>query len=76
MKKLLEYFSEASDCQDVSMDDSVIRAHARGRHSSANNEAVGHSKGGFGSKIDALSKSNCNGQVNLESVVTSLDFKN
>jgi len=56
-KKLLEHFSEASDCQDVSMDGSVIRAHAcaaGAAYSSADNEALGRSKGGFSSKIHAL----------------------
>jgi transposase len=56
-EKLLEYHSVHADLQDVSMDGSVIRAHAcaaGASHSTAENEALGRSKGGFGCKIHAL----------------------
>ena len=54
---LLSKFSEASDLQDVSMDGSIIRAHAcaaGAANSSAEKEALGRSKGGFGCKVHAL----------------------
>jgi transposase len=56
-KKLLGHFSEHADLQDVSMDGSVIRAHAcaaGAANSTAEDEALGRSKGGFGCKIHAL----------------------
>ena len=56
-EKLLSYISEVADLQDVSMDGSVIRAHAcaaGAANSSAENEALGRSKGGFGCKIHAI----------------------
>jgi len=56
-EKLLDHFSEPADLQDVSMDGSVIRAHAcaaGAAHSNAGNEAFGRSKGGFSCKIHAL----------------------
>ncbi|MGZ4978681.1 MAG: IS5 family transposase [Methylobacter sp.] len=56
-EKLFVHFSEVSDCQDVAMDGSVVRAHAcaAGVASSADNEALGRSKGGFSCKLcDAL----------------------
>ena len=56
-EKLLSHFSEASDLQDVSMDGSIIRAHAcaaGAANSTADNEALGRSKGSFGCKIHAL----------------------
>jgi transposase len=49
--------AEGADLQDVSMDGSVIRAHAcaaGAAHSRAEQEALGRSKGGFGCKIHAL----------------------
>jgi transposase len=52
--KLLGRFSEVSD---VSMDGSIIRAHAcaaGAANSSAEKEALGRSKGGFGCKVHAL----------------------
>jgi transposase len=55
--KLLGHFSEEADLQDVSIDGTVIRAHAcaaGAANSSAENEALGYSKGGFGCKIHAL----------------------
>jgi transposase len=55
--KILYHFSEQADLQDVSMDGSVIRAHAcaaGAANSSAEIEALGRSKGGFGCKIHAL----------------------
>ena len=55
--KLLSHFSEASDLQDVSMDGSIIRAHAcaaGAANSTAEIEALGRSKGGFGCKVHAL----------------------
>lgn len=55
--KLLGHFSEASDLQDVSMDGSIIRAHAcaaGAANSTAEKEALGRSKGGFGCKVHAL----------------------
>ena len=55
--KLLSHFSEAADLQDVSMDGSIIRAHAcaaGAANSTAENEALGRSKGGFGCKVHAL----------------------
>ena len=51
------HLSEDADLQNFSMDSSVIRAHAcaaGAAHSSAENEALGRSKGGFGCKIHAL----------------------
>jgi len=54
---LLSCFSEEADLQDVSMDGSVIRAHAcaaGAAYSSAEDEALGRSKGGFSSKIHAI----------------------
>ena len=54
---LLSKFSEAADLQDVSMDGSVIRAHAcaaGAANSDAKKEALGRSKGGFGCKVHAL----------------------
>ena len=56
-ERLLSLFSEAADLQDVSMDGSVIRAHAcaaGAANSSAENEALGRSKGGFSCKIHAI----------------------
>lgn len=56
-EKLLVHFTEPADLQDVSMDGSVIRAHAcaaGAAYSSADNEALGRSKGGFSCKIHAL----------------------
>jgi len=56
-EKLLGHFSEHADLQDVSMDGSVIRAHAcaaGAANSTAEEEALGRSKGGFGCKIHAL----------------------
>ncbi|WP_243220366.1 IS5 family transposase [Methylobacter sp. S3L5C] len=55
--KILCHLAEDADLQDVSMDGSVIRAHAcatGAAYSSAENEALGRSKGGFGCKIHAL----------------------
>lgn len=56
-EKLLDHFTEEADLQDVSMDGTVIRAHAcaaGAENSSAEAEALGRSKGGFGSKVHAL----------------------
>lgn len=56
-EKLLGYFTEDADLQDVSMDGTVIRAHAcaaGAEKSSAEDEALGRSKGGFGCKVHAL----------------------
>ncbi len=56
-EKLLSYFSEAADFQYFSMDGSVIRAHASAAgaaNRSAENEALGRSKVGFGCKIHAI----------------------
>jgi transposase len=55
--QLLGYFSEEADLQDVSMDGTVIRAHAcaaGAANSTAGNEALGRSKGGFSCKVHAL----------------------
>jgi len=55
--QLLDYFAEDADLQDVSMDGTVIRAHAcaaGAEKSSPENEALGRSKGGFGCKVHAL----------------------
>jgi transposase len=55
--KLLGHFSEEADLQNVSIDGTVIRAHAcaaGAANSSAEDEALGYSKGGFGCKIHAL----------------------
>ena len=52
-EKLFGHFSEAADCQDVSMDGSVIRIHACAA-GAAKNEALGRSKGGFGCKTHAF----------------------
>ena len=55
--KLLQIFSQHSDLQDVSIDGSVIRAHAcaaGAANSCADDEALGRSKGGFSVKIHAL----------------------
>ena len=55
--KLLDYFSQDSDLQDVSIDGSVIRAHAcaaGAANSTSENEALGRSKGGFSCKVHAL----------------------
>ena len=55
--EILCHLSEDADLQDVSMDGSVIRAHAcaaGAANSSAGNEALGRSKGGFGCKIHAI----------------------
>ena len=49
--------SEEADLQDISLDGSNIRAHAcaaGAKKSSADAEALGQSKGGFGTKIHAL----------------------
>ena len=54
---LLSKLSETADLQDVSMDGSIIRAHAcaaGAANSTAEKEAFGRSKGGFGCKIHAL----------------------
>jgi transposase len=56
-EKLLNYFAQEADLQDVSIDGSVIRAHAcsaGAANSTAENEALGRSKGGFSCKIHAL----------------------
>jgi transposase len=56
-EKLLGYFSQAADLQDVSMDGSVVRAHAcaaGAANSTAKDEALGRSKGGFGCKVHAV----------------------
>jgi transposase len=56
-EKILCHFSEDADFQDVSMDGSVIRAYAcaaGAANSSAENETLGRSKGGFGCKIHTL----------------------
>lgn len=56
-EKLLANFSEQADLQDVSIDGSVIRAHAcaaGAAHSNADDEALGRSKGGFSCKIHAV----------------------
>ena len=56
-EKLLGYFSKQADFQDVSIDGSVIRAHAcaaGAANSTAGNEALGRPKGGFSCKIHAL----------------------
>src|ERR1035437_10066847 len=56
-ESLLSVFCEVADLQDVCMDGSVIRAHAcaaGAANSSAENEALGRSKGGFGCKIHAI----------------------
>ena len=56
-EKLLGYFSQEADLQDVSIDGSVIRAHAcaaGAANSCAENEALGRSKGGFSCKVHAL----------------------
>ena len=56
-ERLLSLFSEAADLQDVSMDGSVIRAHAcaaGAANSSTENEVLGRSKGGFGCKIHTI----------------------
>lgn len=55
--KLFAGFSEVADLQDISMDGSIIRAHAcaaGAANSSAGNEALGRSKGGFSCKVNAL----------------------
>jgi len=55
-ERLLRYFTKDADLQEVSIDGSVIRAHActaGAAHSSAPKEALGRSKGGFGCKIHA-----------------------
>ncbi|MEQ1637849.1 MAG: IS5 family transposase [Methylococcales bacterium] len=55
--KLLGYFSQEADLQDVSIDGSVIRAHAcaaGAANSTAESEALGRSKGGFSCKVHAL----------------------
>jgi len=55
--KLLDHFSQSADLQDVSMDGSSIRAHAcaaGAARSTAEKEALGRSKGGFGCKVHAL----------------------
>jgi transposase len=57
-EKLLAFFSQEADLQDVSIDGSVVRAHAcaaGAANSTAENEALGRSKGGFSCKIHALS---------------------
>lgn len=57
-KKLLAFFSQEADLQDVSIDGSVVRAHAcaaGAANSTAENEAPGRSKDGFSCKIHALS---------------------
>jgi hypothetical protein len=57
MGKLLGHFCEEADLQDVSMDGTVIKAHAcaaGAANSTAENEALGNSKGGFSCKIHAL----------------------
>jgi len=56
-EKLHGHFTEEADLQDVSMDGTVIRAHAcpaGSANSTAENEALGNSKGGFSCKIHAL----------------------
>jgi len=53
----LDYFAEDADLQDVSMNGLVIRAHAYAagaEKSSAEDEALGRSKGGFGCKVHEL----------------------
>jgi len=54
--RLLTYFSEDADLQDVSIDGTVTRAHAcaaGAAGSSAEKEALGRSKGGFSCKTHA-----------------------
>jgi len=49
-EKLLLHFAERADLQDVSIDGSVIKAHAcaaGAAHSNADNEALGRSKAGL-----------------------------
>lgn len=56
-ERLLAYFSQEADLQDVSIDGSTIRAHASAAgaaNSTAENEALGRSKGGFSCKVHAL----------------------
>lgn len=56
-EKLFSFVSEEADLQDISLDGSNIRAHAcaaGAKKSSADAEALGRSKGGFGTKIHAL----------------------
>jgi transposase len=56
-EKLLHYLTEAADLQDVSIDGTVIRAHAcaaGAEKSSAKAEALGRAKGGFGCKVHGL----------------------
>jgi transposase len=56
-EKIHGHFTEEADLQDVSMDGTVIRAHAcaaGAANSTAGNEALGNSKGGFSCKIHAL----------------------
>ena len=55
--ELLTTIAEQADLQDVSIDGSVIRAHAcaaGARGSTAEKEALGRSKGGFSCKIHAV----------------------
>jgi transposase len=54
--QLLEWMAKQADLQEVSIDSSSIRAHAcaaGAAQSSADKEALGRSRGGFGSKIHA-----------------------
>lgn len=54
---VLECFSTAADLEFAAIDSSVIRAHAcaaGASGSSADNEALGRSKGGFSCKVHAL----------------------
>ncbi|MGD7035269.1 IS5 family transposase [Methylotuvimicrobium buryatense] len=56
-EKSLGFVSEEADLQEISLDGSNIRAHAcaaGAKNSSAAAEALGRSKGGFGTKIHAL----------------------
>ena len=54
---LLGFRAQAADFQDVSIDSTIIRAHAcaaGAAQSCADNEALGRSRGGFGCKIHAV----------------------
>jgi transposase len=56
-RELFGYFSEQADFQDVSIEGSVVRAHVRAAgaaKSTATDEALGRSKGGFSCKVHAL----------------------
>ena len=56
-ERLLARFSQSADLQDVSIDGTVNRAHACAagyKKDSAENEALGRSKGGFSCKVHAV----------------------